>query len=75
MKKFLKWGTGITLVLIVIGIFLLNHFGPTLGAKVGMPIYIFPPSATRYGEIAIKIMDDQGYFVNEEEWSKQKNRR
>ena len=40
MKKFLKWGTGITLVLIVIGIFLLNHFGPTLGAKVGMPIYI-----------------------------------
>lgn len=72
MKKFLKWGTGITLVLIVIGIFLLNHFGPTLGAKVGMPIYIFPLSATRYGEIAIEIMDDQGYFVNEEEWSKQK---
>lgn len=37
-----------------------------------MPIYIFPPSATRYGEIAIEIMDDQGYFINEEEWSKQK---
>lgn len=74
MKKFLKWAGIALLTIFIIGLFLLNHYGPTFGAKIGMPIYIFPPSDSRYGEIAIEIMDEQGYFSNGAAWMKQKEK-
>lgn len=72
MKKLLKWLGIFLLALIILGLFLINRYGPTIGANYGIPIHIFPPSAERYGNIAIEIMDSNGYYAAGEDWETQK---
>lgn len=68
----MKW-IGISfLVLIIITLPLLHFYGPTVGARLGMPIYLFPPSVERYGKVSIGIMDSNGYYANNEKWEEQK---
>ena len=74
MEKIIKWA-GASLFILTIMIFSLLHFyGPTIGAKLGMPIYLFSPSVERYGKIAIEIMDSNGYYANNEKWENQKEK-
>lgn len=72
MKKFLKWMSMVLFLLILIGGVLVYQYGPTVGAQYGNPIYLLPPSPKRYGEIAIELIDKNGYYSAEEEWNKQK---
>lgn len=74
MKKIMKWIGAFFLILAIIIISLLHFYGPTVGARFGMPIYLFPPSAERYGEIAIEIMDSNGYYANNIKWEEQKEK-
>lgn len=74
MKKIMKRVGAFFLILGIIIISLLHFYGPTVGARLGMPIYLFPPSAERYGKIAIEIMDSNGYYANNEAWEKQKEK-
>lgn len=74
MKKIMKWIGASLLILIVIVLFLLHFYGPTVGAQLGMPIYLFPPSPERYGKIAIDIMDSKGYYADNEKWDVQKEK-
>lgn len=74
MKKIMKWLGISLLILIIISLFLLHFYGPTVGARFGMPIYLFPPSVERYGKISIEIMDSNGYYANEEKWQEQKEK-
>lgn len=74
MKKTIKWIGASLLILIVIAITLVYFYGPTMGARYGMPIYLFTPSVERYGKIAIEIMDSNGYYANKKEWEEQKEK-
>lgn len=74
MKRLMKWLGSFLLILTVIIFFLVHFYGPTVGARFGMPVYLFPPSEERYGEIAIEIMDSNGYYTNNEAWEEQKEK-
>lgn len=72
MKRILKWLGGSILIITTTTLLLIHLYGPTVGAKFGMPIHLFPPSAKRYGEIAIEIIDSNAYYADSEEWDIQK---
>lgn len=70
LKKILKV-LGVTFLgVTLVGFLLINHYAPVLGAQFGQSIYILPPSVERYGEIAIEIMNKNGYYANSKEWLK-----
>lgn len=68
-----RLGASILILLIAI-VSILHFYGPTVGARFGMPIYLFPPSAERYGKIAIEIMDSDGYYATNSTWEEQKEK-
>ncbi|WP_042473067.1 S41 family peptidase [Bacillus ndiopicus] len=70
--KFIKWIAIILGIFTMVGFFLVYLFGPTVGAQFGKPIYLFAPSAERYGKIAIDIIELNGYYANGEQWEKTK---
>lgn len=72
MKKFFKRAGVILAILVVIGMFMVNRYGPIIGSQMGKPIYLFHPSPQRYGEIAIELMGKNGYYAANEEWNLQK---
>lgn len=56
-------------IFIVIILIIINRYGPTVGTQFGKPVYILPPSPQRYGEIAIELIDKNGYYSTSEKWN------
>ncbi|MEG0384317.1 MAG: S41 family peptidase [Solibacillus sp.] len=72
--KLIKWVMFILSIIAVIGIILVYQFGPVVGAQFGKPIYIFPPSAERYGKVAIDMIEFNGYYAVGEKWEETKEK-
>lgn len=72
--KLIKWLTIILSIFVIAGIFLVYQFGPVVGAQFGKPIYIFPPSAERYGKVAIDMIELNGYYAKGEKWEELKEK-
>ncbi|MGE7021664.1 S41 family peptidase [Solibacillus cecembensis] len=72
--KLIKWVMFILSIIVVIGIILVYQFGPVVGAQFGKPIYIFPPSAERYGKVAIDMIEFNGYYAVGEKWEETKEK-
>lgn len=70
--KLFKWAMIILSIFAIIGIFLVYQFGPVVGAQFGKPVYIFPPSAERYGKVAIDMIELNGYYATGEKWEETK---
>ena len=69
MKFVLKVIGIIAAVIGLIAAGLVWFYGPTMGAVLtGKPIHIIKPSAKKYGETAIGIMDIAGIYGNSEDW-------
>ncbi len=65
MKKLLKILAGLVVVLLIGALFLVYQYGPNFN------IFLFPPSAQKYGEIAINRMEN-GLYAHGEEWNQAK---
>lgn len=65
MKKLLKVFAGLAVVVLVGVLFLVYQYGPNFN------IFLFPPSAQKYGEIAISRMEN-GLYAHGEEWNQTK---
>lgn len=72
--KIMKWFTIILSVFVIAGIFLVYQFGPVVGAQFGKPIYISTPSATKYGKVALDMIELNGYYTKDEKWIKVKEK-
>lgn len=72
MLKLIKWTTIILSIFTLVGIFLVYQFGPVVGAQLGKPFYFFPPSAERYGKVAIEMIELNGYYASGEKWEEVK---
>lgn len=65
MKKLLKILASLAVILLVGVLFLVYQYGPNFN------IFLFPPSAQKYGEIAINRMEN-GLYAHGEEWNQTK---
>jgi len=65
LKKLLKVFAGLAVVVLVGVLFLVYQYGPNFN------IFLFPPSAQKYGEIAISHMEN-GLYAHGEEWNQTK---
>ncbi|MFJ7953072.1 S41 family peptidase [Lysinibacillus sp. NPDC096418] len=72
--KIIKWFTILLGVFVIVGIFLVYQFGPVVGAQFGKPIYITPPTATKYGKVALDMIELNGYYTKDEKWKKEKEK-
>lgn len=67
MKKLFKILAGIAIFFAILAIFIIYQYGPNFN------IYIFPPSAERYGEIALDRMNN-GLYAHGENWAAAKEK-
>lgn len=65
MKKIFKILAGLAVILLVGVLFLVYQYGPNFN------IFLFPPSAQKYGEIALDRMEN-GLYAQGEEWNQTK---
>ena len=72
--KIIKWITIILSVFVIAAIFLVYQFGPVVGAQFGKPIYITQPTATKYGKVALDMIELNGYYTKDEKWKKVKEK-
>ncbi|MFD5869276.1 S41 family peptidase [Corynebacterium sp. NPDC060344] len=68
--KLLSWFGGVIAALLIVALAAVHFFGPSVGAMVvGKPIFLVPPSPSRYANVALDIMQEQGIYGDSPEFA------